>query len=181
MALKPTIYKVELNLSDMDRHVYETVKLTLAQHPSETLERMMVRLMVLGINYHRDLTFTKGLSSTDEPELWQCDPNGTISHWIELGQASVDRLRKGVSRAQKLSLYAYGREANVWWPKSESQLKGLPKLNIYQFEWAQVSELPRFVTRTMALSLTISDGELYLASDNAEPLSLTVKTLHQTT
>lgn len=179
MALKPTIYKVELNLSDMDRHIYETLKLTLAQHPSETTMRMMVRLMVYGLNYHPELSFTKGLSTQDEPDLWQCGLDGTIDHWIELGQASADRVRKGVSRAERLSLYAYGREADVWWPKVSDALSDMPKLSVYRFDPSQVEALDRFVQRNMALSLSITDGELYLAADEVEPLSLTVESLHQ--
>lgn len=179
MALKPTIYKIELSLSDMDRHIYETVKLTVDQHPSETLQRMMVRVLVYGLNYHPDLSFTKGLSAQEEPELWQCAPDGSIQHWIELGQVSADRVRKGVSRAERLSLYAYGSEVDVWWPKTSAQLMELPKLSVYSFDWAQVSQLDRFVERTMSLTLSISDDELYLAGGDAEPLSLTVDVLHQ--
>jgi len=106
MALKPTIYKVELDLVDTDRHVYENLKLTMALHPSENFERMMVRLLAYGINYHRDLEFTRGLSATEEADIWQQSPDGSIEHWIEVGQASPDRIRKAVSRAPLISLYA---------------------------------------------------------------------------
>lgn len=115
MALKPTIYKVDLQLVDMNREVYTSEKLTLAQHPSETLERMMVRLVVYGLNYHEQLQFCKGLSTAEEADLWQVALNGQIEHWLEVGQATPERIRKGVSRAAKVSLYAYGREANIWW------------------------------------------------------------------
>lgn len=171
MALKPTIYKVELQLSDTDRHCYETCNLTLAQHPSETLQRMMVRLLVYGINYHQDLSFTRGLSSTDEPELWQVGLDGQIEHWIELGQASPDRIRKAVSRAPKISLYAYGREVDIWWEKQGQALSDLPKVTVFRFEDSDVDQLDRFVSRSMQLSLTISDGELFL-SDNVNHLNL---------
>ncbi|BBB26544.1 YaeQ family protein [Amphritea japonica] len=177
MALKPTIYKVELQLSDTDRHCYETCHMTLAQHPSETLQRMMVRLMVFGINYHQDLSFTRGLSSTDEPELWQVGPDGQIEHWIELGQASPDRLRKAVSRAPKISLYAYGREVDTWWEKQGQAISGLPKVTVWRFEDREVEPLEMFVSRSMQLSLTISDGELYL-SDSNNHLSLKAVQLH---
>ncbi|SEQ41418.1 Uncharacterized conserved protein YaeQ, suppresses RfaH defect [Amphritea atlantica] len=176
MALKPTIYKVELQLSDTDRHCYETCHLTLAQHPSETLQRMMVRLLVYGINYHPDLSFTRGLSSTDEPELWQVGPDGMVEHWIELGQASPERLRKAVSRAPKISLYAYGREVDIWWDKQGRQINELPKVQAWRFHDSDVTRLDDFVSRSMQLSLTISDGELFL-SDNINHLSLRVSSL----
>ncbi|UTW01850.1 YaeQ family protein [Amphritea atlantica] len=176
MALKPTIYKVELQLSDTDRHCYETCNLTLAQHPSETLQRMMVRLLVYGINYHQDLSFTRGLSSTDEPELWQVGPDGMVEHWIELGQVSPERLRKAVSRAPKISLYAYGREVDIWWDKQGRTIAELPKVKAWRFHDSDVTQLDAFVSRTMQLSLTISDGELFL-SDNSNHLSLRVNAL----
>lgn len=176
MALKPTIYKIELQLSDTDRHCYETCYLTLAQHPSETLQRMMVRLLVYGINYHQDLSFTRGLSSTDEPELWQVGPDGVVEHWIELGQASPDRLRKAVSRAPKISLYAYGREVDVWWDKQGQALGELPKVSVWRFHDNDVAQLDMFVNRNMQLSLTISEGALFL-SDNEHHLTLQVNRL----
>ncbi|MDO6565117.1 YaeQ family protein [Amphritea sp. 1_MG-2023] len=176
MALKPTIYKIELQLSDTDRHCYETCQLTLAQHPSETLQRMMVRLLVYAMNYHQDVCFTRGLSSTDEPELWQIAPDGTIEHWIELGQASPERLRKAVSRAPKISLYAYGREVDVWWHKQRAALTALPKVSVWRFHDSDVAQLDRFISRSMQLSLTISEGELFL-SDNSHHLSLAVERL----
>lgn len=166
MALKPTIYKVDLNLSDMDRNNYQQLKLTIAQHPSENLERMMVRLLVFGLNQDQDLSFSRGLSATDEPDLWITRPDGSVEHWLEVGQASTDRIRKGISKAEKVSLYAYGSETDIWWEKSQAGFAGLPKVSVHRFHWEEVQALPAMVERTMELTLTISDGELYLASDS---------------
>ncbi|MBY4675804.1 YaeQ family protein [Marinobacterium arenosum] len=176
MALKPTIYKIDLNLADMDRHVYETLRLTVAQHPSETLQRMMVRVLVYALNYDAELSFTKGLSSQDEPDLWHCTADGRIAQWIELGQATPERMRKAISRAEQVLLYAYGSETDIWWQKNRQSLGSLPKLSVKRFDWLQVEQLDRFVSRTMALSISISDGELYLSGD-ADPLSLTLESL----
>lgn len=164
MALKPTIFKVNLQLSDMNRHVYESLSLTVAQHPSETLTRMMVRILVYGLNYHRDLSFTKGLSATDEPELWQVSPSGEVEHWIELGQASPERLRKGVSRAQQISLYAYGSETDIWWQKHQQAITQLPKVSVWQLPAEQLSPLEDMASRNMDLSLMITDDTLMLSS-----------------
>lgn len=163
MALKPTIYKVDLQLTDTDRHCYEQCSLTVAQHPSETLSRMMVRILVYGVNFHRDLGFTKGLSTSDEPELWQIAPDGQVEHWIELGQVTPERLRKAVSRAPKISLYAYGSEVDIWWEKQGAAISALPKLSVWAFAAAEVAQLEQFVARSMTLSLTISDGTLFLS------------------
>ena len=94
MALTATIYKAELTVSDMDRDYYATHNLTVALHPSETESRMMLRLLAFALNAHEDLTFTRGLSSTDEPDLWQRNPDDTLAHWIELGMPDEKRLRK---------------------------------------------------------------------------------------
>ncbi|MBE9398580.1 YaeQ family protein [Pontibacterium sp. N1Y112] len=176
MALKPTIYKVDLNLVDMDRNNYQQCKLTLALHPSETPERMMVRLLVYGLNQDQDLVFSRGISATDEPDLWIIRPDGSVDHWIELGQASTDRIRKGISRAPEVTLYAYGSETDIWWEKNKESLQALPKLSIYRFNWDEVEQLAAMVNRNMELTLTISDGDLFLADDQHQ-VSLTVRQL----
>jgi uncharacterized protein YaeQ len=111
----------------MNRDVYASEKLTLALHPSETEQRMMVRLLAYVINYDADLCFSKGLSTTDEPDLWIVRPDGSVPCWIEVGQASPERLRKAVSRAEQIKLYAYGSETEIWWSKQEVAIRELPK------------------------------------------------------
>ncbi len=171
MALKPTIYKVELQLVDMNRDIYTGCKLTLALHPSETQERMMVRLMAFGLNYHPDLQFCKGLSATDEADLWEVAPDGQVHHWIEVGQASADRIRKGVSRSPKVSLYAYGRESDIWWSRSQEAFKALPRVEVWQFNNEQTAQLPALVGRNMSITMTITGNEIYL---NQNDLQLTL-------
>lgn len=168
MALKPTIYKVELQLVDMNRDIYTSCKLTLALHPSETQERMMVRLMAFGMNYHQDLQFCKGLSATDEADIWEVAPDGQVHHWIEVGQASADRIRKGVSRSPKVSLYAYGRESDIWWARSQASFKALPRVEVWQFNHEQTAKLPDLVDRNMAITMTISGDEIYLNQDDCQ-------------
>ncbi|MGB0467265.1 MAG: YaeQ family protein [Pontibacterium sp.] len=177
MALKPTIYKVALNLVDMDRNNYQQCKLVLVQHPSETLERMMVRLMVYGLNQAEDLEFSRGLSATDEPDLWLIRPDGAVDHWIEVGQASTDRIRKAISRAPRVSLYAYGSETDIWWEKNGADLSIFPKLEVFRFNWQEVQALSAFVARNMEVTLTIMDGELFLADDQHQ-VTLQVESLN---
>ncbi|WP_420554194.1 YaeQ family protein [Neptuniibacter marinus] len=162
MALKPTIYKTTLNLIDMNRDIYTTEKLTLALHPSETSVRMMVRLLAYALNYDQDLSFSKGLSANDEPDLWIKRPDNSVSCWIEVGQASPERIRKGVSRADQVKLYAYGSEVDIWWAKHSEALMGLPKTEIYSFPAAQVDRLSELCGRNMELTITISEEQLYV-------------------
>jgi uncharacterized protein YaeQ len=116
MALNATIYKAELQVSDMDRHYYATHALTLARHPSETEERLMVRLLAFALYADERLEFGKGLSADDEPDLWRKDYSGDIQQWIELGQPDEARIRKACGRAEQVVVINYGgRAADVWW------------------------------------------------------------------
>ncbi|MGB1239673.1 MAG: YaeQ family protein [Pseudomonadales bacterium] len=176
MAIKPTLYKTELQLVDTDRNIYDSCKFTLAQHPSETQERMMVRLLAYALNYHADLEFTKGLSSQDEPDLWQISPSGEIENWIEVGQASAERMRKGISRSPQVKLYAYGSESDVWWGKAQGSFESLPHIEVWQFDSQQTRQLNELVERKMQLTLTISGGDLLL-SDDQQSIELSVRQL----
>ena len=128
MALKSTIFKAELSIADMDRHYYGDHNLTLARHPSETDERMMVRLVAFVLNAHTDLEFTKGISTDDEPDLWLKGLSGEIELWIDLGQPDEKRIRQACGRAQQVLIYCYsGHGAEIWW----SQIQGkLDRFNI---------------------------------------------------
>ncbi len=165
MALKPTIYKATVSLSDMDRHVYDELQLTLAQHPSETVERMMVRLLAFCLNADPQLAFSRGLSNPDEPALWQVDHSQQIEHWIEVGQPEADRVKKGANQSRRVSVYAFGKSADVWWELQRGAFEKLSKVSVYQFSWSQVQQLAQFVARTMSLTVTITDGVIYINGD----------------
>src|SRR5690242_20631572 len=123
MALNATIYKAELQVSDMDRHYYATHALTLARHPSETEERLMVRLLAFALHADERLEFGKGLSSEDEPDLWRKALSGEIEQWIDLGQPDEQRIRKACGRAREVIVVNYGgRASDVWWEKNAGAL-----------------------------------------------------------
>ncbi|WP_292949684.1 MULTISPECIES: YaeQ family protein [unclassified Neptuniibacter] len=168
MALKPTIYKATLNLVDMNRDVYVTEKLTLALHPSETAVRMMVRLLAYALNYDQDLSFTKGLSTADEPDLWITRPDSSVARWIEVGQASPERLRKGVSRADQVKLYAYGSEVDIWWAKHRDAMNTLPKTEVFSFSAEEVEPLGAICDRNMEVTITISEQQLFIATGDQQ-------------
>lgn len=167
MALTATIHKANLTLSDMDRGYYATHQLTLAQHPSETVERMMLRLAAFALNASETLAFTRGLCADDEPELWQKNYRDEVELWIDLGEPDEKRLKKACSRAEHVRLYSYGgRASEVWWPQIESKLSRLDKLEVFRVEPATLAQLASLCQRSMQLNATIQDGQLWLADDS---------------
>lgn len=168
MALKATIFKATLNIADMDRHYYADHQLTLAQHPSESDERMMIRLLAFALNAGEALEFTKGLSTQDEPELWQKSLSGDIDHWIELGQPDESRLRKACNRARQVTLYTYGgRAVPLWQEKNRSKLNRLSNLTVIDLPADATEALARLAERNMNYQVTIQDGEVSFSNENA--------------
>lgn len=163
MALKATIYKAQVQLTDLDRHYYDPLNLTIAKHPSETDERMMVRVLAFILNAHEHLQMTKGLSTDDEPDIWQVNLSGEIDLWIELGLPDERRIRKAFSRAKAVNVYSYGGgAADMWWQKIENKLSRFKRLTVVNLNQDSVIELAQLVTRTMELQCTIEDGEVWL-------------------
>ena len=154
MALKATIHKALVNISDMDRHVYGEHNLVIARHPSETDERMMIRVLAFALHLPADdlrgkLEFTKGLSDVDEPDLWQLDLTGEVLHWIELGQPDERRLRQAHGRADRVTVISFASSTNVWWSQLENKLQRTPKLAVWQIPAEQSQALARLAERSM--------------------------------
>ncbi|MCB1687213.1 MAG: YaeQ family protein [Halioglobus sp.] len=162
MALKPTIYKAQVELADSDRNCFESLSLTLARHPSETLERMTVRLLAYCLNFARGLEFTRGISTADEPDLWQHSDHGDIEHWIEVGQPEQPRLRKACGRARKVSVYAFAKSASTWWKLQGEEVGTLPHFEAWQLDWAEVQAAAGLIDRTVQLNVSIVGGIVYL-------------------
>jgi uncharacterized protein YaeQ len=176
MALKPTIYKAQIELADSDRNCFESLSLTLAKHPSETLERMTVRLLAYCLHCTRGLEFTKGISTADEPDLWVHSDHGDIEHWIEVGQPEQPRLRKACGRARQVSVYAFAKSAPTWWKLQGEELSALPHFEAWQFDWAEVQAAAELLDRTVQLNVSIVGGIVYLdngsTSGSVEPILL---------
>jgi uncharacterized protein YaeQ len=159
MAPNSTVYKVELQVSDMDRHYYATHVLTMAQHPSETEERLMVRLAVFALYADERLEFGRGLSSEDEPDLWRTDRNGEIAQWIDLGQPDEQRIRKACGRARQVIIVSYsGRGAGIWWEKNSVSLQRSKNLTVIDIPGETTEALGALADRTMRLQCLIQDG-----------------------
>lgn len=176
MALKPTIYKAQIELADSDRNCFESLSLTLARHPSETLERMATRLLAYCLNSARGLEFTRGLSTAEEPDLWLRSDSGEIDNWIEVGQPEAPRLRKACGRARLVKVYAFGKSADTWWKLNGAAISALPHLQVWQLAWEDVQAAAALLGRTMQLNVSVVGGTIYLdngsASASTEPLAL---------
>ena len=168
MALKSTVYKASLQIADMDRALYATHQLTLARHPSETDERLMVRLLAFALQVPADdhdgaLVFARGLSDTDEPDLWQNSLDGRLRHWIEVGQPADDRrLSKACGRADRVTLYCYSAASSIWWAGISGKLARLSNLAVWQLPAAQSQALAELAERSMQLQVTVQDGQLWV-------------------
>ena len=168
MALKATIYKAALQVSDMDRQYYAGHELTLAQHPSETEERLMVRLLAFALHAHERLEFGRGLSTDDEPDLWRKSLTGEIEQWIEVGQPDEQRIRKACGRARQVIVINYsGRASDTWWDKISANLARSKNLTVINIPAATVQALADLADRNMQLQCLIQDGQAQLMSAKA--------------
>ena len=168
MAQKATIYKVELSVSDMDRHYYETHKLTVAKHPSETDERLMVRLLAFALNASEQLEFSRGLSTDDEPDLWEKSLCGETELWVTLGLPSEKIMRQSCGKAKEVIIYSYGgRTAEVWWDKIKNSTTRFENLKVINLAEAETSKLAQQANRSMKLQVNIQEGDLMVSVDDS--------------
>ncbi len=167
VALKPTIYKFNIALADLNNHHYPNLNLVLAQHPSETLERMMVRLLVFCLHSNEDtdqlMSFTRGLSSTEEPDIWHKGLDDQLNYWIDVGEPSFDRMKKACRLAKRTFLYSFNSKSDVWWKQNQQQFSALP-IKVASFDWQQIKTLAQQVERTATWSITISDDSLFVST-----------------
>jgi uncharacterized protein YaeQ len=167
MASNSKIYKLNISLSDIDRNYYDTLSLTVAQHPSETVERMMVRVLAFCINAQEGLEFTKGLSAVDEPDIWAKSLDDQLLLWIDVGEPSYDRIKKASRIAQELKVYSFNRKSKPWWDTGRDKFAQL-NASFYRFDWQSIQALAELQQRTMQLSVTISGDSAYVATELGE-------------
>jgi len=173
MALKSTIYKAELQIADMDRHYYADHALTIARHPSETDERMMVRIAAFALFASERLEFCKGLSDTDEPDLWSKDLTGAIETWIEVGQPDERRIAKASGRANEVIVIAYGgRTSDIWWQGVKNKVERLRNVTVWSLGEDVAASLGALAERTMRLQCTIQDGAAWIGNASTEPVAV---------
>ena len=163
MAIKATVYKANLQIADMERHYYQDHALTLAQHPSETDERMMVRLLAFALHAHEYLEFGQGMTDEDAADLWQKDLTGSIELWIDVGIPDEKLIRKACSRARQVVVYCYGgRVADMWFTQNSAQFARQKNLTIINLPPESTQALAKLAQRTMNLQCTIQDEQVWL-------------------
>jgi uncharacterized protein YaeQ len=162
MALKATIFKADLQIADMDRNYYATHALTLARHPSETDERMMVRLLAFAIHASEQLTFTKGLFDVEEADIWEKDLTGAIQLWIEVGQPDEKRILKACGRSEHVVVYSYGATSHIWWKQLANKVERAKNLTVIDLPSEAAQEMSKMAQRSMQLQCTIQDGQIWL-------------------
>jgi uncharacterized protein YaeQ len=166
VALKATIFKAELQVSDLDRSHFGSHALTLARHPSETDERMMVRLLAFALNADEYLEFGRGLSAEDEPDLVHRDLTGAIEHWIEVGLPDEREIRKASGRAKRVTVYTYGgRSADLWWEQNRAALERLGNLAVVDVPEETSAAMRALASRNMKLDCTIQEGQVWLSHE----------------
>lgn len=164
MAIKATIYKADIAVADMDRHYYGDHNLTIARHPSETDERMMVRLLAFALYADPALGFGKGLCVEDEPDLWQKDLTGQIERWIDVGQPDEKWIRKACGRAREVVVVSYGRAADIWWSGVRDKLARLSNLTVWNLPSDVAPDLAAMTERGMKLQCTLQDGQIWITN-----------------
>jgi uncharacterized protein YaeQ len=182
MALKSTIFKAHLQIADIDHGYYADHALTLARHPSETDERMMVRLCALALQAHQlqtlcagdgTLAFGAGLSNPDEPDVWLRDFTGQTRLWLEVGQPEDKPLLKACNKADAVVLYCFSHSADIWWRSMESKLSRARSLSVFRIPAVAAQALIPLAQRSMQLQATIQEGALTL-SDDAQSVEIEV-------
>lgn len=164
MALKPTIYKFRISLTDMNRDYYDSFNLTVAQHPSETEQRMMARIIAFCINASPELEFTKGLSSIEEPDLWQKSLDDQILEWIDVGEPDPERVKKATRLSKSVSVFSFNTKSNVWWEQNKGKF-GYLKAQIVRLDNDGIEQLAAMTQRTMDLSVMLSGNSAFVNSD----------------
>ncbi|WP_047047296.1 YaeQ family protein [Vibrio mexicanus] len=165
MALKPTIFKFRIALTDMNRDHYDSLSLTVAQHPSENDQRMMARLMAFCLNAQESLQFTKGLSTIEEPDIWVKTLDDQISLWVDVGEPDPERIKKTTRLSQQVKVYSFNSKSNVWWEQNKGKF-GYHKADIYRFDHQSIEQLASMVERGMELSVMITGNSLFVDGAN---------------
>jgi uncharacterized protein YaeQ len=162
MALPSTIYRANIQISDIDRNVYETLQAAVARHPSETGERLVARLLAYALFHEEGLEFTRGISASDEPDLWSKGPDGRVTAWVEVGLPEAERLIKAARHAERVALLACGSSLPVWERLQLPKLAGVTNLSLTTLDQNFINRLVTLLERTISWEITVSGGTLYL-------------------
>jgi uncharacterized protein YaeQ len=174
MALKSTIYKAELNVVDLGRNYYATHRLTLARHPSESEERMMIGVVAFALNADERLEYSRGLGETEEPDLWQHSLGGDLELWVELGHPDERRLAKACGISKRVIVYTHSASPELWWNPIADRLAKWRNLELRRLDPRETAGLRGLVRRSMTITATIQDDEIWLRDENGYEAHLAV-------
>lgn len=176
MALKATVFKADLQVANLDQNQFGDYSLTLAQHPSETIERVMIRLLAFALYASEDLRFGRGLSNEEDAAVWEIDPSGVTRLWIDVGLPDEARVKKACSRADRAVIITYGgRPSDMWWQQNANTLTRYKNLSVIQLSPEDSAKLVEAAGRTMKLSWTIQEGMVYLDNASITPIVLSAQ------
>ena len=176
MALKATVFKADLQVANLDQNQFGDYSLTLAQHPSETIERVMIRLLAFALYASEDLRFGRGLSNEEDAAVWEIDPSGVTRLWIDVGLPDEVRVKKACSRADRAVIITYGgRPSDMWWQQNANTLTRYKNLSVIQLSQEDSAKLVEAAGRTMKLSWTIQEGMVYLDNASITPIVLSAQ------
>ncbi|HEX8960257.1 MAG TPA: YaeQ family protein [Geobacteraceae bacterium] len=167
MALPSTVYRATIQLADVDRGIYETLPATLARHPSETAERLVLRLLAYAVCYAPELSFTKGVGAGDEPDLWVRGGDNRVALWVEVGAPEPERLLKAARHARRVVLLASAPNRFRWDGQHLGRLAGVPNITVVGLDFVLVRELAARLDRTIAWNVTVNGGTLYVTAAGA--------------
>ena len=167
MALKPTIYKFRIALSDLDRNYYDQLDLTVAMHPSETVERMIVRVLAFCFNAQERLAFSTGLSNPELPDIFVKSRDDQTELWIDVGEPSAERAKKASHSSPHVKIYCFNSKSDVWWDKERKKLARL-NIEVIQFDWSEIRTLSDNIQRTMDFSVSIADARAFISMENTQ-------------
>lgn len=177
MALKSSIHKFHIALSDFNSNHFEQLDLTLAQHPSETPERLMARLLAFCLNIQEGLSFSKGLSTPEEPDIWLKNLHGDIELWIEVGEPSPERIKKASRLAKKVKVYSFNTKSDTWWSQESKHFNKL-KADIFQFAWESIHTISQNIEHGKEIGISIDEQSLDITIANVN-ISLELKILNK--
>jgi uncharacterized protein YaeQ len=168
MAIKSTIFKLDIQITDLNRNYYQSHQFTIARHPSETNERMFMRIVAFALNASDNLSFTKGLSTDDEPDIWEKSLSDEITLWIDLGQPDEKRIRQACGKSKSVIIYTYNqRSAEIWWSQIKSKLERFKNLSVVNLSIADTGMLEEMIDRTIELQCTIQDGQIWFSNNKS--------------
>jgi len=179
MALKSTVYKAKLEVVDLDRNYFANHELTLACHPSETELRLMVRVVAFALHAHERLTFGKGVSDSDEPDLWLKDLDGQVDLWVELGHPDDRTLTKACGRSRRVVVYTYSASPRLWWEPLEARAARWRNLKVVCLDAEEAQGLEAMVQRSMDIQVTVQDGEVWVRGPGTTEVRLALGALKE--